>query len=145
MTSKRETILQALDDRLKAALRPLGVAYDRNASVPTKIGLRGRAILRDGNPGEPDHTFSPLTYHWEHRAEIEVFYEGNEGARELPLDDILVAISAAIATDRTFGGLTNWCEPEGPEPSDIPVQAGLSFRAVTVGVWLHYDTTDPLQ
>lgn len=145
MTSKRETILQALDDRLKAALRPFGVAYDRNASVPTKIGLRGRAILRDGNPGEPDHTFSPLTYHWEHRAEIEVFYEGDEGSRELPLDDILVAISAAIATDRTFGGLTNWCEPEGPEPSDIPVQAGLSFRAVTVGVWLHYDTTDPLQ
>jgi hypothetical protein len=145
MPSKRETILQALDARLKAAMYPLRVDYKRNASVPSRIGGCGRAILRDGNPGEPDHTLSPLTYHWEHRAEIEVYYQDTDGKRELPLDKILVAIGEAIGIDRTFGGLTNWAEPEGPESSDIPVQAGLSFSAVTVGVWLHYDTTDPLQ
>lgn len=145
MPSKRETILQALDTRLQAAMRPLRVDYERNASVPSRIGTRGRVILRDGKPGEPDHTLSPLTYHWEHRAEIEVYYQATDGQRELPLDTILVTIGQAIGTDRTFGGLTNWSEPEGPEPSDIPVQAGLTFSAVTVGVWLHYDTTDPLQ
>jgi hypothetical protein len=144
MPSKRETILQALDARLCAALRPLRIEYARNLAVPTKIGLRGKVILRDGNPGEPDHTFSPLRYHWEHRAEVEVYYQDAQ-SRELPLDQILQTISTALAQDRTFGGLTEWCEPEGPEPSDIPVQAGLTFRAVTVGVWLHYDTTDPLQ
>lgn len=145
MTSKRETVLQALHDRLRMALLPLRIDYGRNDAVPTRIGPRGRVILRDGVPGEPEYTFSPLRYHWQHRAEIEVFFEGSEGSREVPLDDILVAISAAIARDRTFGGLTEWAEPDGPEPSDIPVQAGLSFRAVTLGVWLHFDTTDPLQ
>lgn len=145
MPSKRETVMQALDARLKSALLPLRVDYERNASVPSRIGARGRAILRDGNPGEPEHTLSPLVYHWEHRAEVEVYYQDTDSKRDLPLDTILVAIGQALGTDRTFGGLTNWCEPEGPEPSDIPVQAGLSFRAVTVGVWLHYETTDPLQ
>jgi hypothetical protein len=145
MPSKRETILQALDARLKAALRPLRVDYGRNESVPTRIGARGRVILRDGEPGEPEVTLSPTIWSYQHRAELEVFYQGGDGTRELPLDDILVAISQAIATDRRFGGLCDWCEPEAAQPSDIPVQAGLTFRAVTVGVWLHYDTTDPLQ
>jgi hypothetical protein len=145
MPSKRETILQALDARLKAALRPLRVDYGRNESVPTRIGARGRVILRDGEPGEPEVTLSPTIWSYQHRAELEVFYQGSDGTRELPLDDILVAISQAIATDRRFSGLCDWCEPEAAQPSDIPVQAGLTFRAVTVGVWLHYDTTDPLQ
>ncbi len=145
MTSKRELVLQALDARLKDALCRIYVDYARNASVPSKIAASGRVILRDGNPGEPDHTLSPLTYHWEHRAEVEVYYQDTDSKRALPLDEILVAIGQAIGTDRTFGGLTHWAEPEGPEPSDIPVQAGLTFSAVTVGVWLHYDTTDPLQ
>lgn len=145
MPSKRETILQALDARLKATLTPLRVDYARNVAVPTKIGLTGKVILRDGEPGEPDVTLSPPIWSYEHRAELEVYFQGGDGTRAVPLDDLLVKISQAIATDRTFGGLCNWCEPEAAQPSDIPVQAGLGFSAVTVGVWLHYETTDPLQ
>ena len=144
MPSKRETILQALDARLRDALRPVGVDYERNRVIPTTIKGRGMVILRDGNPGEPDHTFSPLRYHWEHRAELEVYVQTGTG-REAALDDILFAVGGVLAADRTLGGFCDWCEPEAPEPSDIPVQAGLEFRAVTVGLWLHYDTTDPLQ
>lgn len=145
MTSKRETILQALDARLCAALRPLRVEYARNVAVPTKIGLTGKVVLRDGDPGQPEVTLSPPVWAYEHRTELEVYFQGGDGTRDVPLDTLLVTISQAIATDRTLGGLCNWCEPEAPQPSDIPVQAGLPFRAVTVGVWLHYDTTDPLQ
>lgn len=145
MASKRETILQALDARLKAALRPLRVDYSRNTSVPSKIGLCGKVILRDGEPGQPEVMLSPPIWAYEHRAELEVYFQGGDGTRDLPLDDLLIKISQAIATDRTLGGLCDWCEPEAAQPSDIPVQAGLSFSAVTVGVWLHYDTTDPLQ
>lgn len=145
MASKRETILRALDARLKAALHPLRVDYARNASVPSKIGLQGRVILRDGEPGQPEVTLSPPVWSYEHRAELEVYFQGGDGTRNVPLDDLLVTISQAIAADRTFGGLCNWCEPEAAQPSDIPVQAGLPFSAVTVGVWLHYETTDPLQ
>lgn len=144
MMSKRETILQALDERLSAGLRPLRIEFYRNRAVPTKIGLRGTVILRDGNPGEPEHTLSPLRYHWQHRAEVEVYFQ-DASSREMPLDEILLVIGTILAEDRTLGGLTDWCEPEAPEPSDIPVQAGLPFSAVIVGVWLHYDTTDPLQ
>lgn len=145
MPSKREAILRALDARLKAALHPLRVDCGRNESVPTKIALRGRVILRDGEPGEPEVTLSPPIWAYQHRAELEVYFQGADGCRELPLDDLLVQISQAIATDRTLGGLCDWCEPEAAQPSDIPVQAGLTFSAVTVGVWLHYQTTDPLQ
>ncbi len=145
MPSKRETILRALDARLKAALRPLRVDYGRNESVPSKIALQGRVILRDGEPGEPEVTLSPPIWAYQHRAELEVYFQGADGHRDLPLDDLLVKVSQAIATDRTLGGLCDWCEPEAAQPSDIPVQAGLTFSAVTVGVWLHYQTTDPLQ
>lgn len=145
MPSKRETILQALDARLKAAMRPLRVDYSRNTAVPTRIAARGKVILRDGEPGEPEVTLSPPIWAYQHRAELEVFFQGGDNTRDLPLDDILVKVGQTLAADRTLGGLCDWCEPEAAQPSDIPVQAGLPFSAVTVGVWLHYQTTDPLQ
>lgn len=144
MTSTRESVLLALDAVLRAALAPRGVAYDRNLVVPTKVGLSGLVILRDGDPGEPERTMSPPVWEWQHRAEIEVFVQKGTG-REKAMDDILTWIGAALAADRQLGGQVMWSEPEAPQPSDIPVEAGLDLRAVTVGVALHYITTDPLQ
>lgn len=144
MASKRESVLLALHDRLRTALLPIGADFDRNVAWPKAVKREGMVILRDGDPGEPDYTMSPMTWHWQHRAELEVFIQKGSG-RETAFDALLVAIGAALEQDRTLGGAVDWCEPEAPQPSDIPVEAGLELRAVTLGVWLHYDTTDPLQ
>lgn len=144
MTSTRETVLQALDSTLRTALEPDEVAYERNLVIPTRVGSGGYVILRDGDPGEPEVTLSPPVWEYEHRAEIEVFVQRGTG-RELALDSIMTTIGAAIAADPTLGGVVMWCEPEAPQPSDIPVEAGIELRAVTIGVVLHYTTTSPLQ
>lgn len=63
----RETILAALLARLSAVPRPAL----RGNVLPERVPADGLLILRDGEPGEPEVTFSPLRYHYQHRAEIE--------------------------------------------------------------------------
>ena len=61
----RETILSALHARLSA----LPATALRGEVLPERIPPAGLLILRDGEPGEPEVTLSPLTYHYQHRAE----------------------------------------------------------------------------
>ena len=67
MTTLRETILNALHARLSA----LSATNLRGEVLPERMPAGGLLILRDGEPGEPEVTLSPLTYHYQHRAEIE--------------------------------------------------------------------------
>jgi len=68
MPTLRETILAALHTRLSA----LPATALRGDVLPERIPATGLIILRDGNPGEPEVTLSPLTYFYQHRAELEV-------------------------------------------------------------------------
>jgi len=68
MPTPRETILAALHTRLSA----LPATALRGDVLPERIPATGLIILRDGNPGEPEVTLSPLTYFYQHRAELEV-------------------------------------------------------------------------
>ena len=65
MPSKRETVLTALHARLQTLAAPVL----RGDVLPERIPATGLIILRDGKPGEPEVTLSPLTYFYEHRAE----------------------------------------------------------------------------
>lgn len=143
MASKRETVLLALDAILKAAMVPLGVDYRRNEVLPTKVSPDGLVILRDGDPGEPEVWLSPRSFYYEHRADLEVLVQSGSG-REAQMDAILMAVAVALAVDRSLGGLCDWVEPEAAEPSDVPVEAGVPFRGVTVRIMLAYSTTDAL-
>ena len=67
MPTPRETILTALHARLLA----LPATALRGEVLPERVPAEGLLILRDGEPGEPDVTLSPLRYHYQHRAEIE--------------------------------------------------------------------------
>lgn len=140
MTTRREQVLSALHARLEGM--PGGVAVLRNASLPEKIPAAGLLILREGTPGEPGVTLSPLRYHYEHRAEIEAFVRGTglDGA----FDTLTSAVGTALAADRTLGGLCDWIEPEAPEPADLPVEGATVIRAAVLIVTLHYTSTDPL-
>ena len=72
MPTPRETILAALHARLSA----LPATALRGDVLPERVPTAGLLILRDGEPGEPEVTLSPLRYHYQHRAEIEAVVQG---------------------------------------------------------------------
>ncbi|MDT8329190.1 MAG: acyl-CoA transferase, partial [Roseovarius sp.] len=112
------------------------------AALPESVPANGLIILRDGDPGEPEFTLSPLTYHYEHRAEIEavVLRPDNDAA----FDALVGPIGAVIIADRTLGGAVEWAEVEAPAPQDLPGDNGGVIKAAIIGVVLHYSTSDPL-
>lgn len=140
MPATRETILTALADILSTIPH---VSVLRGDVLPERIPPAGLMILRDGEPGEPGVTLSPLVYHYQHRAELEVIVQSGT-ARDALFDQLIGRIGAEIAADRTLGGLADWVEPEAPEPVDLPVEGGSSLKAAVVPMLLHYATTDPL-
>jgi hypothetical protein len=81
MPNTRETILTALADLLR--LIPF-VPVLRGEVLPERVPAAGLIILRDGDPGDPAVTLSPLLYHYDHRAELEVIVQGQTAIRLLP-------------------------------------------------------------
>ena len=142
MPTFRETILQAL----LAALNNVPDAITlREDVLPERIPAGGLAILRDGDPGVPEVTLSPLAYHYEHRAEIEVIVQGKTpAARANAFDTLVQSIGAALATDRTLGGLCDWTEAQAPQPVDLPVEGAAALKAANIPIILTYTTFDPL-
>lgn len=138
MPTLRETILTTLHARLSA----LTTTALRGDVLPERVPLEGVLILRDGDPGEPEVTLSPLTYHYQHRAEIEAVVQGAD--RDAAFDTLCASMGMAIAADRTLGGLCDWVEAEAPRPIDLPVQGAASLKAAIIPVVLHYTTADPL-
>ena len=139
MPTPRETILTAMHSQLQV----LDAVVLRNAVLPERIGREGLLILRDGAPGEPEVTLSPLRYHYRHRAEIEAIVQAAEG-RDAAFDWLVASLGAVIAADRTLGGLCDWIEAEAPQPVDLPIEGAASLKAAVIPVMLHYSTADPL-
>lgn len=134
----RETILTALHARLTV----LPAITLRGDVLPERVPAAGLLILRDGEPGEPEVTLSPLRYHYQHRAEIEGVVHGAD--RDGAFDTLIASIGATLAADRTLGGLCDWVEAEAPRPIDLPVEGAASLKAAIITVVLHYTTSDPL-
>lgn len=139
MPTTRETVLAALHARL----HPLAAVVLRDDVLPERIPPAGLIILRDGQPGEPEVTLSPLRYHYQHRAELEVVVQSGTG-RAGAFDDLIAAIGTALEADRTLGSLCDWAEPEAPESVDLPVEGAAALKAAVITVVLHYTTTGPL-
>lgn len=143
MASTRETVLAALHGALRDEFAPWPyIDVLRSEPLPVTIPPQGLLILRDGNPGEPEASMSPLRWHYQHRAEIEVLVQVDDRADVF--DAICVRIGAVLAADRTLGGLCDWAEPEAPQPSDLPVDGAETIKAAVIAVVLHYSTADPL-
>ena len=139
MSTTREAILTALTDLLRAIPQ---ASVLRGEVLPERVPTAGMMILRDGEPGEPEVTLSPLAYHYQHRAEIEAVVQGTE--RDAAFDTLCASIGTALAADRTLGGRCDWVEAEAPEPVDLPVEGAPSLKAAVIPVVLHYSTADPL-
>ena len=138
MPSTRETILTALHARLSA----LAANVLRGEVLPERVPAGGLLILRDGEPGEPEVTLSPLTYHYRHRAEIEAVVQGPD--RDATFDMLCASMGTVLAADRTLGGLCDWVEAEAPRPIDLAVEGAASLKAGVIPVVLHYSAADPL-
>ena len=141
---KSDLVLAALFAALEDAM-PRGVTILRNDPLPNALPTAGIVILRDGDPGEPEITMSPLTYEYEHAAELEVIVTDKTSTkRDAKFSKLAKAISGAISADRTFGGLTLWAVPEAPEPADIPIASATPLKAAVIPIRLTYTTSDPL-
>ena len=138
--SKREDVLTALF----AALAGVGGAtVARNLALPTRIPAAGLVILRDGTPGEPEVSLSPLTYHYEHAAVVEVIVQG-QATQDAQFDAICVAIGTRLAANRTLGGLCDWLEGAAPDPTEIITDGGEPMKGAAVTITLTYSTTNPI-
>ena len=139
MASKRELVLAALHTRLQTLAAPVL----RGDVLPERIPATGLIILRDGKPGDPEVTLSPLTWFYEHRAELEVVIQaGTE--RDAQFDALTANIGTVLEGDRTLGGLCDWVEAEAPEPVDLPIEGAAALKAAVIVVVLHYTTDDTL-
>lgn len=138
MPSKAETVLLALH----TALTGTGLAVERNNPVPEDADAGTVVILHDGEPGQPDVTLSPLAYHYEHLAELDVIVFGN--GRDLVFDQVRAAVAAALAADRSLGGTCDWVEARAPQPTDLYTKGGWPAKAATIPIALVYATADPL-
>jgi hypothetical protein len=117
----------------------------RNLALPERLPSGGAAILRDGDPGAPQATMSPLEYHYRHRAEVDLIFAGpDQAARDAGLDTLTQWLGNAIASDRTLGGLCDWVEAEAPAPQEVAMEGAEPIKAATVIVVLHYAAPDPL-
>lgn len=138
MPSIRETLLSTLH----SSLSTLPATVLRGEVLPERIPTTGLLILRDGEPGAPEVTLSPLRYHYEHQAELEVVIQGAD--REACFDALCLGIGTLIAANRTLGGLCDWIEAEAPKPVDLAFEGAASLKAAVLTITLHYTTSDPL-
>jgi hypothetical protein len=138
MPTTRETVLSALH----TLLGTLPATALRGEVLPERVPSGGLLILRDGEPRDPEVTLSPLRYHYQHRAEIEAVLQGT--GRDAAFDTLCASVGAALAADRTLGGLCDWVQAEAPRPVDLAVEGAASLKAVFIPVVLHYSTADPL-
>ena len=138
--SKREDILAALFIQLAGVG---GATVLRNIALPTRIPVAGLVILRDGTPGEPEVSLSPLTYHYDHEAVVEVIVQ-DEATQDAQFDAICVAIGTRLAANRTLGGLCDWLEGAAPDPTEIITEGGEPMKGAAVTITLTYSTTNPI-
>ena len=64
-----------------------------------------------------------IGYHYQHRAEIEAVVQGAN--RDAAFDTLTASIGAALAADRTLGGLCDWIEAE----VNLPFEGAASLKA----------------
>lgn len=143
MASRREQVLDAIAALVASALPSAEVK--RNLDKPERIPPGGLIIIRDGDPGEPEVLLSPLTYIYEHRVPIEAAaFASASLTREQVLDQMLVAIGAAVAADRTLGGLCDFLETEAPASDDLETAGAHSGRWAEAAILATYATPNPL-
>jgi len=123
----------------------LGTTVKRNAALPERIADHAMAILRDGEMGEPEVSLSPLTYHWQHQAAIELFVaDPDTSARDSRMDGLLTELAFLIEADRTLAGVVEYAEIGQPKFDELAPEGSGGIKACLLPVVLHYSSAGPL-
>jgi hypothetical protein len=114
--SKSEQVLEVIRALLEAIP---GATIERNSVLPEKVPAGGLIILRDGDPGEPEHTLGGFgNAYYQHAVEIEVYIEeGDATMRDAAFDALLQQIGDVIEADPTLDGLAFGLTYGRPEPA----------------------------
>jgi hypothetical protein len=143
MASRREEVLNAVKALIAATLP--GAKVERNGAKPERIPAAGLVIIRDGDPGDPEVTLSPLTYIYTHPIPIEIaVLAAVPLTREQTLDATLIAIGEAVEANRTLGGLCEFLEPEAPSTDDLEATGTVAGRWADAVIVATYATTNPM-
>lgn len=138
MVRHGEAVVRAVLALAQAAL-PQSEA-EREAPWPTRVGADGKVIVRDGDPGDPEECFSPQAFTYRHTIPIEVFAPEGAEDRFLALDEMMAALDAALALDRSLGGLCDWSEISAPAPDDVGSAASQPVRVAILTLTAEYTT-----
>ncbi|MBF0354967.1 MAG: acyl-CoA transferase [Alphaproteobacteria bacterium] len=141
MPSLREQVLAALFLQIQHVQ---SAAIKREEPLPEKVPEGGLIILRDGDPGDPEVLLSPVTYLWQHQAEIEAVVQRPASEAAVALDALLSELGTALSADRTLGGLVDWIEWSAPRTRDLAIDGAAGLKGAVVTVTLHYASADPL-
>lgn len=141
MSSRREQVIQAVLALVTAALPAAEIR--RNTETPERVPTGGLAILRDGDPGEPEELLSPRTFLWTHPLSLELVAPAGPSQEDF-LDSMLIAVGNAIEADLTLGGLADWVQPTAPTTSDATAQNAQPVRWAVLDIVVMYPTPTPL-
>jgi hypothetical protein len=141
--SKAEQVLEALKTLLETVPN---ASVARNSELPEKVPDGGLIILRDGDPGEPEHALGGFgNAYYRHAVEIEVYVEeGDAAARDAAFDDLLQQIGAALEADPSLGGLAFGLTYGRPEPTIDAIAGAPAIKGATLSVIIDYETDAPL-
>ena len=143
MPSKREQVIEAVAALVKGAL-PKATFY-RNELKQKPIPVNGYVNVDDGDPGEPEVTLNPTTWIYEHELPVEVAANATKTVKaEARLDAMLQAIGAAVAADRTLGGLCDYLQVSAASTEGLTAEGAPVSRLAVVAITAVYGTTDPL-
>ena len=106
--------------------------------MPERVPAAGLLILRDGEPGEPEVTLSPLRYHYQHRAEIEAVVQG--ATRDAAFDTLCASIGAALTADRTLGGVCDSISMTDGGTIQLEQSSDATRASVSLGLTVVYRT-----
>jgi hypothetical protein len=144
--SARETALAALLAQItaSAAARPAPKPVVlRNEAYPVALPPGGLVVLRDGETALAEPILSPLRWHIEQEAQVEVVVAGNTAAaRAAALDALLVALAAGIAANRTLGGAVEYAEVGPADLEDVEFEGAAPLRAARFNVTLQVSAAE---
>lgn len=130
MPTVRETAITSLFTLVQTLP---GITALRNAAWPERVPPGGLVVVRDGETIEEEAMLSPLAYRITPRADVEVF-AADEAAR----DEIIAGLAAAVAGDRTLGGVVEWAEAGSPDYDTAASEGATVVAAATVPVRLMF-------
>jgi hypothetical protein len=144
--SARETAIAALVAQITASVAarpaPKPVVL-RNEPYPQSLPAGGLVVVRDGEVVTSEAIMSPLRYHIEHAAEVEVVVAGNTAAaRAAAIDALLVALSAGVSANRTLGGAVEFAEIGIADLEDIEFEGAAALRAARFSVTLQFTAAE---